>query len=86
MDWVADRYAYLEVCLARALARCGDPGGYTVLFGYLNDMRSFLSGSALAELRELSGCDFRFDCGGWSEWLEENAASIECKPLNRRFD
>ena len=27
VDWVADRYAYLEVCVGRALARCGSPGG-----------------------------------------------------------
>lgn len=86
VDWVGDRYAYLELCAARALARCADAQGYAVLIGYLEDIRLFLARSALAELRTLSAADLGFPPAPWRAWLEASGPSLACQPLTRRFD
>ena len=49
-----DRYAYLELCLGRALAHCGSERGYEILRAYANDIRGFLARSARDELKVLS--------------------------------
>jgi ribulose 1,5-bisphosphate synthetase/thiazole synthase len=85
-DWVGERYAYLELCLARSLARCGDSRGYEVLIGYLRDMRLFLARSALMELRELTGTSFDFEIHDWEDWLQKHRGELGLKPLTRRFD
>lgn len=85
-DFVGDRYAYLEVCIARALARCGEARGYEVLIRYLADMRSFLAHSALDELKDMTGADLWFDQDAWKTWLDQNRDALEQKPLTRRFD
>jgi hypothetical protein len=51
---VSERLAYLELCVARALARCGHPRGYAVLRQYTDDIRGTLARSAVDELRALS--------------------------------
>jgi hypothetical protein len=54
VDWVAERHAYLELCLGRAMARCGSAEGYAVLKRYTRDQRGFLARSAKDELFDLS--------------------------------
>ena len=41
-----DRYAYLELCVGRALSRCGSPRGQEILARYRNDLRGVLARSA----------------------------------------
>lgn len=60
--------------------------GYTVLIGYLSDMRSFLANTALSDLKAMTGQDLCFDQAGWSAWLEQNESNLEPVPLARRFD
>lgn len=86
VDWVGDRYAYLELCVARSLARCAQPRGFEVLINFLDDLRLFIAGSALDELRELSGEDHGYDRGAWSRWLSANEGSLKSVALERRFD
>jgi len=70
-----DRYAYLELCLGRAMARCGSKRGYQILIGYLTDIRGFLARSAHEELTALSRRDFSHDTQAWSRWLESATVS-----------
>jgi hypothetical protein len=70
-----DRYAYLELCIGRALARCGSKQGYQTVIDYLTDIRGFLARSAHEELTALSGYDFSYDTEAWSHWLEEATLS-----------
>jgi hypothetical protein len=65
-----DRYAYLELCIGRAMARCGSKRGYQILIDYLTDIRGFLARSAHEELTALSQRDFSHDTQAWSRWLE----------------
>lgn len=53
VDPVPERRAYLELCIARAMARCGDVSGYETLARYSDDVRGTLSRSATMELEEL---------------------------------
>lgn len=53
VDPVLERRSYLELCIGRALARCGDPAGYSILTGYLDDIRGPLARSAGIELRDI---------------------------------
>ena len=68
-DHAAERCAYLELCLGRALARCGSARGYRVLIAYLADQRLYLARSAFLELLDLSGVDLGFDEVAWLAWL-----------------
>ena len=70
-----DRYAYLELCTGRAMARCGSKRGYQILIDYLSDTRGFLARSAHEELTALSLRDFSHDIHAWSRWLEDAAVS-----------
>jgi hypothetical protein len=70
-----DRYAYLELCIGRALARCGSKRGYRILIGYLSDIRGFLARSAHEELTALSRRDFSHDTQAWFLWLEDATGS-----------
>lgn len=70
-----DRFAYLELSIGRALARCGSKQGYQTVIDYLTDIRGFLARSAHEELAALSGHDFGYDTQAWSDWLEEAAVS-----------
>ena len=74
----ADRYAYLELCVARALARCGSRRGYETLLAYLHDTRAFLARSAHDELAALAGRDLGYDADAWRAWLA--SARIAPKP------
>jgi len=83
---LAEPHAYLELSVARALARCGDAEGYNVLIDYLGDMRGCLARSAHDELSALSGKDFGQQPEGWRTWLESHRAAISPQPYRRRLD
>jgi hypothetical protein len=72
---VEDRYAYLELSIGRAMARCGSKRGYQTLISYLTDIRGFLARSAHEELTALSQRDFIHDTQAWSRWLNETTVS-----------
>jgi hypothetical protein len=46
VDPTADRYAYLEFCVGRALFRCGSPRGREIIARYARDLRGVLARSA----------------------------------------
>lgn len=50
VDPTADRYAYLEFCVGRALLRCGSPRGRQIVARYTRDLRGVLARSAQALL------------------------------------
>ena len=60
-----DRYAYLELCIGRAMARCGARAGYETLLAALGDIRGFIARSAHDELAALTGLDLGYDAGAW---------------------
>ena len=70
--------AYLELCLARAAARCGSRNGLERLIVYLEDVRYVLSGSARRELSAVSGEDFGMDAQRWKAWLKERKEFPAC--------
>jgi len=80
-----DRYAYLEFCLGRALARCGCRRGYQIMLDYLNDIRGSLARSAHEELAALSGKSTGYDAAAWRLWLE-STKSLPPKPWGRQTD
>lgn len=81
-----ERFAYLELCLARALARCGEPDGYRVLARITGDQRLFLARSARRELAELSGEDRGFDPAAWLSWLSAQPPQLPPHPYLLRQD
>ncbi|MEK7474663.1 MAG: FAD-dependent oxidoreductase [Candidatus Coatesbacteria bacterium] len=84
-DVAGERFAYLELCLGRALARCGEADGYRVLARYTGDLRMFLARSALRELADLTGEDRGFDRGSWEGWIAANPRRIGPRPFDRRL-
>ena len=85
VDVAGERFAYLELCLGRALARCGEAGGYRVLARYTGDLRMFLARSAWRELTELTGEDRGFNKEGWEGWVAANPRRIVPKPFDRHI-
>ena len=79
-DYIGERYAYLELCLARSLARCGDPDGYRTVIDYTGETRLYLARSARAELCELTGVDHGYDRARWTEWLA-TASKLGLAPI-----
>ncbi|MGB2819350.1 MAG: FAD-dependent oxidoreductase, partial [Phycisphaerae bacterium] len=77
----ADRYAYLELCAGRALARCGARRGYDIVLDYLRDARGFLARSAHEELVALSGRDLGYDGNAWRSWL--SSAELSPRPYRQ---
>lgn len=72
-DMHKERFAYLQLCLARALARCGDHKGYELLGKICQDTRLFLARSAAAELATLIGYSGDTFEPPWREWLRSHA-------------
>jgi hypothetical protein len=70
VDYVGERFAYLELCVGRAMARCGAAAGYRTLVRYVNDPRAFLALSARQELLDLSGKNFGGGTAAWGRWLK----------------
>jgi hypothetical protein len=65
--------AHLELCLARAAARCGSLAGAKSLASFLDDKHSFFRKHARQELAEIFG----FDKGSpraWLRWLGSKPA------------
>ena len=79
----ADRYAYLEFSIGRAMARCGSERGYEIIMDYLTDQRGFLARSALEELAALSGRSFGYDKNAWQSWL--SLENISPQPYRSDF-
>lgn len=85
-DPAEERRAYLELCLGRALARCGDPRGYEILRAYVNDIRGTFAQSAQTELRELQDCGGRLSGPSRQRSSGRNLRKIAAKPFRRRID
>ncbi len=81
-----ERRAYLELSIARALARCGSGQGYRVLIDYVDDMRGFLARSARDELAALVRRDLGNRRQAWLQWLEQNEPRLKPKPYRKRID
>jgi hypothetical protein len=79
-DYIAERFAYLGLCLARGAARCGFLSGYARLADYLEEMRLYLARSARRELVELLGCDHGFDRQKWIAEFENRNADKSIRP------
>lgn len=79
-DYLLERPAYLEVVIARALARCASPLGVATLITYLEDVRALLAEQAHSELVAISGKDFGKDPSAWSQWLEQNGDNLSPVP------
>ena len=73
-DMHKERFSYLRLCLARALARCGDPQGYELLGEISREPRLFLARSAAAELAKLTSSDGDPFETPWREWLRKHPA------------
>ncbi len=85
-DSVLERRAYLEMCLGRALARCGDRRGYDILLRYLDDVRGAFARSAADELRELLGGPEDRDPAEWRKLVEKHAGPLPVKAFDRRIE
>jgi hypothetical protein len=85
-DYLLERPAYLEVVIARALARCASPEGVITLINYLNDVRALLAEQAHSELIAISGLDFGKDPRQWSQWLEQNGDRLQPVPWSMPSD
>jgi flavin-dependent dehydrogenase len=70
-DLFAEREAFLELCLARAIARCGGEDGLHILIGYLRDVRSLLARRAHADLVASTGEDVGLDPRAWERVVKE---------------
>ena len=79
-DYVEERLAYLDLLVARCLARCGSPKGYVRLIDYLRDARAIHTEHALTELVRISGKDFGKDSALWADWLERNSDDLQPVP------
>ena len=83
VDSVLERRAYLELCLGRALARCGDRRGYDILLRYVTDSRGTLARSASDELHNLLGSG---DEPAWRRRVTSRNGRLAVKPFTRRID
>lgn len=84
-DVPAERMAYLQMALSRALLRCGDPEGAVRLCEFLEEARVCLARAARAELAAATGLDFGFDAGAWRSWIAGNGGMLRPNPLTRSF-
>jgi hypothetical protein len=79
-DYRAERLAFLEILIGRALARCGSPRGYVILIDSLRDARALLAEHAHAELVDISGRDYGKNPAAWGQWLEEAGEALQPVP------
>jgi hypothetical protein len=75
-DYLLERAAYLEIAIARALARCGSPQGILTLINYLTDIRGLYHRHAHHELVQLSGEDLGTEPSAWAHWLETHGEQL----------
>ena len=73
---------WLEIAVARALARCGGRAGYERLAEYASDVRAVLSRHAQHELAELIGCDYGADTAAWKKWIAARE-TLPVKPYEK---
>ncbi len=85
-DYVDERLAYLELLIARCLARCGSPSGYLSLIDYLQDARAIHAEHAHTELINITGEDFGKNQARWSDWLEQYGENLPCAPFTEVSD
>ena len=84
-DIKAERLAYLRLCLARALARCGSLDGCLELCEFLNEARVSFARNARHELGTVTRRDFGFDPIAWRNWLTENRSALKPTPFTARL-
>lgn len=82
-DHFLERRAYLELLIARALARCGSPQGAAILINYLQDARALLAEHAHSELAAISGEDLGKEAAPWNHWLEAQGEQLDPTPYRR---
>jgi hypothetical protein len=82
-DYIAERYAYLGLCLARGVARCGIMAGYERLAEYTEEIRLYLARSARTELEDLLGTDKGYDKADWLEIIHtaEDRGTLKPQPF-----
>ncbi len=68
--------AYLEVIIARTLAKCGGKAGLMLLADYVEDIRSVLSDHAYEVLKTITGKDFGKNSEAWKEALSRYPATF----------
>lgn len=85
-DYFLERRAILELGIARAMARCGDPGGLAILTGYLDDSRRTLAGYAHRQLKAITETDIGKSSALWNDWLDRSRSSWGPRPLLGRQD
>jgi hypothetical protein len=87
VDPTLERRSYLEVCVARALARCADARGYEVLLRYADDVRGTLARSASDELCELMGQKLPGSIAARRRTMDVFLSMpLVCKPFVKRID
>ena len=82
VDFVAERFAYLGLCLARGAARCGLIEGYFRLVEFLGEIRLYLARSARRELVDLLATDHGYSHPEWMATIEarRSAGNVKQKP------
>lgn len=83
-DVFQERQAMLEIALAGARARCGDPAGARILTTFLGDSRGPFRRQAHTELRLLFGQDPGHRAEAWLDLLDHT--SLVPQPLPREAD
>jgi flavin-dependent dehydrogenase len=86
VDLTGERRAYLVLCLARALARCGDKHGLLKLAEFTKDNRSLLARSAHDELVSITGSNSQGIKQPWEVLLKSWPESFEPVPWTQRLD
>jgi hypothetical protein len=85
-DFILDRLAYLELGVARALARCGSADGVRTLIGYLRDARELFAAHARSELAVVAGSDLGRAPGPWEGWLAGQREPLPPRAWTTRID
>ncbi|MCC2686666.1 MAG: hypothetical protein K0R75_3565, partial [Paenibacillaceae bacterium] len=62
--------AYLELLIARTMARCGSIRGLHVLADYVDDVQAMLARYAYGSLREITGLSLERNCAAWKRWID----------------
>lgn len=86
LDPLLERRAYLELCIGRAMARCGTAQGFEILARYSNDMRGTLARSATDELATLLGKPWPADLKQQSELIARQTKQARMQPFNKMID
>jgi hypothetical protein len=79
-DYLLERAAYLEIAIARALARCASPNGLLTLIHYLADVRTLYRRHAHQELVCIAGKDLGVEPTAWAHWLESASENLQPTP------